>query len=460
MIRRVLSPSISRRVFLALLLSCGLVWAALYGLGWLGVQAAEVGNFDREVRLVAGAAAELVERYPQPAERAAALQGLAAYIDWNGRIHGTPQGFLSFRVVDGDGAVIAAGGAASVPWPSRVAEGFSGDGGFRWFGAPAAQGRPAVEVASSKRARQQLFDGVMLSAGSLSSLLYALPLLVLPAWMAVRKGLMPLQRLSRELAGRSPDDLSPLRVRAVYRELQPLVAELDGAFRRISALLHRERNFLTDAAHELRTPLAVMLTQADTLRSAAGDEARRSALKRMDDGLSRTTRLVNQLLALARLDAEVGDVVACVDLADLARDCLVMQSHAARARGIELSYSGPDSLVDRCCRNCVESILDNLVGNAVRYGRAGGRVEVALSALGVGALRLVVRDDGPGVPAQELPRLFERFRRGAAAVASGSGLGLAIVRSAARQMSARIEICEGLDGTGIGFCIDWPASVR
>lgn len=460
MIRRVLAPSISRRVFLALLLSCGLVWAALYGLGWLGVQAAEVGNFDREVRLVAGAAADLVRRYPHPAERAAALQGLAAYIDWSGRIHGTPQGFLSFRVVDAEGAVLAAGDGASIPWPGRVDEGFSGDASFRWFRASAAQGLPVVEVASSKQARQQLFDAVMLSASSLSPLLYVLPLVLLPAWLAVRKGLMPLQRLSRELAARSPDDLSPVRVKAVYRELTPLIAELDGAFRRVSTLLHRERNFLADAAHELRTPLAVMLAQADTLRSAAGDEARRSALRRLDDGLLRASRLVNQLLALARLDAEVGEVVATVDLADLVRDCLAMQAHAARTRGIELSYSGPDNLVDRCCRNCVESILDNLVGNAVRYGHAGGRVEVALSASGRGALQLAVRDDGPGIPAAELPRLFERFRRGAAAVASGSGLGLAIVRSAARQMAARIEVCDGLDGRGIGFCVEWPATGR
>ena len=171
----------------------------------------------------------------------------------------------------------------------------------------------------------------------------------------------------------------------------------------------------------------------------------------------RASRLVNQLLALARLEAELDEPVAAVDLADLARDCLALHAQVAHAQGVELSYVGPDSLVDRCPRHCLESIMDNLVGNAVRYSGPGARIEVALAALPGGRLQLEVRDDGPGVPADEMPRLFERFRRGSRALASGSGLGLAIVKSAARQMSARVEVLAGLDGKGVAFKIDWPA---
>lgn len=469
MMRRWLQPSIGRRVLLALLCACALVWVAIYGAGRLGVHAPERGNFDRELRLVAGAAQRLAGRHADPAdpmdssELVAALDGLAAYLEGSQRVHGVPADFVSFRVADRAGRRLAGGGLGPVTWPEPdERSGFfmhhDGHDTFRVYRAWSPDGRYVIDAASSAHSRAFVFNEVMLSPSALMPLLYGFPLLLLPVWLAVHTGLAPLRRLSAELSARLPDDLSPVRVRGVYRELTPLIDELNAAFARLGALLERERSFLADAAHELRTPLAVMLAQSDGLRAAATPQERDAALHRLDQGLMRASRLVGQLLALARLDAQVEDLPADKDLADLARDCLAAHAAAARTRGIELAYDGPDSLVQRCPGLCVESILDNLVGNAVRYGREGGQIEVGLERLASGALRLRVRDDGPGIPEAQRAQMFERFRRGAAVTASGSGLGLAIVQSAARRLPARIEVGAGLDGRGIGFSLTWPGA--
>ena len=166
--------------------------------------------------------------------------------------------------------------------------------------------------------------------------------------------------------------------------------------------------------------------------------------------------MVNQLLALARLEADLEDAPVATDVADVARDTLAAHASAARAQGIELSYVGPDSIVRHCPGQSVEAIIDNLVGNAVRYGRPGGHVEVRVGAIDRGPLHILVSDDGPGIPADDRALVFERFRRGADVAATGSGLGLAIVKSAARQCGASIELLPGLAGKGIAFRLTWP----
>lgn len=457
----VLRPSITRRLAVSLMLACGVVWCAIYGLGRLGVYRPEVGNFDREMLLYAGAARELLETLPNTVEPSAALGGLAAAVRWNGKVHGTPDGFVGFRVFDSSGSILFVQGdwPAQVPaWDGRY--GFidvaAGASTLRLHRSLSSGARHRIEVLSTQQSRQLVFDGVMFSAGALQPLLLAFPLLLLPVWLAVYRGLSPLRRLTRELSRRRADDLSSVRVSAVYRELEPVIDELNASFARIGTMRERERRFLADAAHELRTPLAVIGAQIETLGRAQDDRSRAAALARLDSGWRRATRLTHQLLALARLDADVEQAPANVDLADVCRDTLAMHAQAAHLRGIELVYVGPDSLVRRCPLAAVESMLDNLIGNAVRHGRADGRVEVGLrDEPPLDGITLWVSDDGPGIPDCERESLFDRFRRGEGAQASGAGLGLAIVRSAARQLDARIDMGPGLEGAGISFRVCW-----
>jgi two-component system, OmpR family, sensor histidine kinase QseC len=458
--KMLLQPSIARRMILALLFACGLVWVAVYLVGRAELSEHDLGAFDKEVRAVAVAAALAATGHDDPRKVELALTGLDGYLVGQERVHGTPRGFVAFRLFDSNGHVVASGGTGPEQWPQADARsGFyehsAGGQHYRMHRSATADGRYRIEVAQSRASRQATLDTMAFSFEGLQPLLFGFPLLLLPVWLAVHTGLSPLRRLSAELASRQPSDLTPIRASLVHRELAPLARELNGALARLNALLERERDFLADAAHELRTPLALITAQADTLLNTQDPQARAEATRRLHSGIARCARLVNQLLALVRLEANAEDQLIRTDIGDVARDALAAHAAQAQARRIDLAYTGPDSLVAYLPGHALASVLDNLVGNAVRYGNEGGRVVVKLEKEDTGCLRLEVTDDGPGIAVAERDVMFERFRRGRTVSASGSGLGLAIVASAARQLKARIDVGDGLDGQGVSVAVTW-----
>lgn len=386
-------PSIARRVALAVLAACAIAWFAIYLVGRQGVLQAGTGTFDRTLEVIATTTLAVIGESPGRREREIGVKALLRFAIEDQKGNQWPDGFFALRAVDDSGGVIAIHEKEPVPWPAADArlghfDIGPGEGTHRVYRAVSADGRLRVEVAQSKAARQSLFDEVMFGPEGLRPVAVGIPVLLLPALFAVVTGLSPLRRLARELATRAPSDLSPLKESTAYREIAPVVTELNAAFARIDALLARERAFLADAAHELRTPLAVMSAQVDNLRGTTTAGDREAALARLDGGLARANRLVNQLLALARLDAEAEGAVTDVNVADLARECLAAHEGEARRRGIEVSYRGPDALPMRCPLAALESLVDNLVANAVRHGRDGGRVDVALEPAGRDAARL------------------------------------------------------------------------
>jgi two-component system, OmpR family, sensor histidine kinase QseC len=459
--KMLLQPSIVRRMTVALLIACGLVWVAVYLVVRVELSEDTLGSFDKEVRAVAVAAALAAAGQDDPRKIELALTGLDGYIAGQEREHDMHRGFVAFRLFDSDGRVVASGGAGPEQWPladarSGFYEHSVGGQSYRMHRSATADGRYRIEVAQSHASRQATLDRMAFSFEGLLPVLFGFPLLLLPVWLAVHTGLSPLRRLATELASRHPADLTPIRAPLVYRELAPLARELNGALARLATMLQRERDFLADAAHQLRTPLALIGAQCDTLQQAQSEVEREAALRRLQGGLVRAGRLVNQLLALARLEADVEDTPSDTDLADEARDGMAAHAGQARALGIELSYVGPDNLKRRCPGHAFEAIVDNLVGNAVRYGRPGGQVQLRLSESDLGVVQLQVSDDGPGIAPSERDHVFERFRRGADVSATGSGLGLAIVKAAARQLGARIELAPGLGGHGVAFGVTWP----
>lgn len=467
-------PSITRRLMLALLGAYVLAWGAMLVLSHISMSAAGSGEFDKDMRSVSDVIEQVLVDSTRPAD--AALHGVALKIVADGQRFGADGAYLGFQVHDAAGRLLARGGSEAVPLADDGRSGFFvvGDGPDeqhvyrRWTADHAYR----IDVQQSAAARTRMIGAGLSSAVTVAQLLIGFPVLLLPVWLAVRTGLRPLLSLSQDLAARSPADLQSIQVAQPYRELRPVVDELNGTLARLQALLQRERAFLADAAHELRTPLAVIAAQCDTLKRSRDDAERDAAAQRLERGVARSMRLVNQLLALARLEAGVEQRLERVDLADVARDCLALHADEAQARGIELGYDGPDTLPVHSPGHAVETVLHNLVGNAIRYGRADGRVEVSLATPddGSGECVLQVADDGPGIAPAERAQVFERFRRGVAAAsasnASGSGLGLAIVQAAARQLGARIDLGDGLqDGThgaqatqGLSVTLRWRAA--
>jgi two-component system sensor histidine kinase QseC len=270
----------------------------------------------------------------------------------------------------------------------------------------------------------------------------ALPALVVAIWLGVGGGLRPLGELRGQLARRDAGDLSPLDDARVPAEIAPLVAELNRLFGRIEETLQRERRLTADAAHELRTPLAVLSTQAQVARRAASDAARDEALDALVAGAARAGRLIEQMLTLARLESgQPQGAMRRTRLRAAAREALAELAPRALAKDLDLALEdGPEAEI-AAYPGLLGVLLRNLVDNAVRYTPAGGRVRVAVSA----PAQLEVRDSGPGVPAEELPRLGERFHRLAQAEA-GSGLGLSIVLRIAELHRARVHFGKAAEG--------------
>ncbi|QEL56911.1 ATP-binding protein [Chromobacterium paludis] len=283
----------------------------------------------------------------------------------------------------------------------------------------------------------------------------AFPLILLPLWFAVARGLRPLQRLADYLNRRSADDFTPLTMRLPYRELKPIVLALDQLLKRSRDGIARERAIVQDAAHEMRTPLAVISTQAHVLAGEDDAAARRQSLAALEQAVARHSHLVQQLLRLAALEGGEDERRQRVDLVEVARNALIGLSARAEAKGMELELDSPDRLPACLAVVGFLSILENLLANAVAYGRIGGRVRVRLAAFAEW-IELEVADDGPGIADEDKPHLFERFYRGKTASAPGSGLGLAIVRQAALAQGGRVRMGEGLEGRGVAFHVSLP----
>jgi len=301
-------------------------------------------------------------------------------------------------------------------------------------------------------------EALRLIAGNLmQSMLIAFPLVLLPLWLAVRRGLQPLRALVQRVAARAPADFSPLEHDMRYAELQPLETAFNELLRQARTGIQSERGFVQDAAHELRTPLAVMAAQAHALTAAAEPHQQQQARVELERAIERASHLVHQLLTLARLEAGPPPSRHTVDLVDLIQGVLVRLQPAAWARRIELELESPELLVAMVDAQVLLSALENLVHNALAYVPEGARVVVSVERVG-SHIHLGVADNGPGIPPAERARLMERFQRGQDARSPGSGLGLAIVKQAAAQLGGVLELVDGLDGRGIGFLVRWPAA--
>lgn len=267
----------------------------------------------------------------------------------------------------------------------------------------------------------------------------ALPLLVLAVWWAVHRGLRPMRRLGRSLLERRPDVLDRVRFDDAPSEMVPMIDALNALFRRIEFLLESERRFTSDAAHELRTPIAAIRAHAQVAMQEADEKRRSRALQGTLDGCDRATRLVEQLLTLSRLEADAMPEDKDVDLAALARRVLADIAPRALAKRQSLELSDGPSCIIRGDETLLAVLVRNLVDNAVRYSPRSARIEVRV-ARGASGVRLSVEDGGPGLRDSDMRRLGERFFRALGNPESGSGLGLSIARRIAAVHRMAIDI--------------------
>lgn len=332
-----------------------------------------------------------------------------------------------------------------------------GDGvEWRVFATQGSERDVQVYVGEQIASRSAILRAVLRSV--VWPLVFALPLLALAGWWAVRQGLMPLRQLSEVLTRRRPEALEPVVLQNLPSEMQPLVRALNGLFERIDGMVASERRFTADAAHELRTPIAAIRAQAQVALGAGADDAQRQhALQATLAGCDRATRLVEQLLTLARLEAApVGDT-APVELGDLARQVAADLAPLALARQQTLALDA--AVPCRVTGNALllGVLLRNLVDNALRYSPDGAQIRVAVSQA-PDAVVLQVEDSGAGMSAQDMARLGERFFRVPGHERPGSGLGWSIVQRIAKVCGAQIQVGRSDTLGGLAVTVRWPGA--
>jgi two-component system OmpR family sensor kinase len=298
-----------------------------------------------------------------------------------------------------------------------------------------------VQVAQDMAVRRNMAGNLALRTAG--PILVAVPVLMLVIWWVVSGSLQPVARVRTQLSTRQADDLSPVSESGLPEEVRPLVQELNLLFGRVKTAFDAQQNFVADAAHELRTPLAALKLQALSLERAESDEARALAVERLTAGIERATRLVEQLLVLARQEASVaaGTPDAKVELSDLARRVVADLAGLAQARNIDLGLHDAEVAYVDGQSEALLVLVRNLVDNAIKYTPEGGRVDVEVRSSANGP-SLLVEDSGPGIPAEERERVFDRFYRITGSGANGSGLGMAIVKAIADRHHATITLGE------------------
>ena len=283
--------------------------------------------------------------------------------------------------------------------------------------------------------------------------------LLLALWLAISRGLQPLRTLARRVANRPATDLSPLHFNARYGELKPMATALDAMLLQLKASVEREQTFIEHAGQQLHAPLARITALVQVLANEPDATDKQHAAQQIDEVIARTSHLIQQLLEMARVEGLLVQERQTQDVAQLVRLHLAQMVPAARARHIALALEAPQVLLHCLERNSFQLIFHNVLDNAIRYGRAGGMVEIELKKDG-DSLLLSVADDGPGISLDERERVFERFYQRAGHDAFGAGLGLAIVRQAATRMGATVAISDGLQGQGCRFLLRVPGEAQ
>lgn len=283
----------------------------------------------------------------------------------------------------------------------------------------------------------------------------ALPVLALAAWWAVRQGMAPLRRLGRTLAEREPQALQPVALQGAPSEMAPMLDALNGLFARIAELMESERRFTADAAHELRTPIAGIRAQAQVALGSTDSAQRRHALNATIVGCDRATRLVEQLLTLARLEGGAAPPAVPVELGALVRRVVAELAPLALQKGQNIDVDVPETCSVQGDATLLAALVRNLVDNALRYSPPEANVRVTLART-PHRTRLSIEDSGGGLCEADIHRLGERFFRVVGSGQSGSGLGWSIVNRIAAAHHADVRTGRSESLGGLSVVVEFP----
>jgi two-component system, OmpR family, sensor histidine kinase TctE len=368
---------------------------------------------------------------------------------------------VHFQVVDPKNNIVAGDAAMPRPDPEQVSsteqvhfrnEVIQGRenriAAYRFAIAERSTGSYLIQVSETLNKRSALASSIL--KGVILPQIIILPLSVFLVWIGLKRGLKPLTRLQDKVRARDHADLSPFDTKNVPAEIEPLVETFNELLERFEYLLRTQRHFIADAAHQLKTPLAGLQTQAELALRQQGDPHQQQTLRQLARSTKRTARLVSQLLALARAEHQRTALsLARLNLTELARETTAEWVSDALDKNIDLGFETIDAHLFVAGHSLLlREMLNNLIDNALRYTPGGGQITVRVSNSGMGRVKLEVEDDGPGISTADQARVFDRFYRVLGddppttqdPLVDGSGLGLAIVKEIAEQHGATIRL--------------------
>jgi two-component system OmpR family sensor kinase len=287
-------------------------------------------------------------------------------------------------------------------------------------------------------------------------LLVLMPVLAIVLALVIRAQLKPVHNLALQVAQRGPFERDGLEATGLPAEVLPLVDEINRLLSRQNAAAQRERQFVTDAAHALRTPLAALQLQADVLEGATSPEEYAARFTDLRAGVRRAAHLSDQLLSVARSKPAVDSAQVSLEVAAALREVVDLYQPAASAAGVTLRLRTDTHATVRADSRRLLLIFGNLLDNALRYTPTGGEIELRAQSA-AGSIQIEVQDQGPGLPQAELARVFEPFYRVAGDPGGASGLGLATVANLVKELGGHVKLRNRDDRSGLLACITLPS---
>ncbi len=449
--------SIRKRLLLLLLSMICSVWGIVTWRVYVDTQHEVEELFDanlaQSARVLLGLIKHEMEEYTQGGQEWVGLENMLGH---------KYEHKLAFLVGASNGYILVRSATApKFPKPSNDSPSYNDYwlDGYLWRVFTLKSGQFFVQTGERYDIRDELISEIMSS--TLSILLMALPLLALLIWLSVGNSFRPLQQVATDIASRTPEQLLPLDIDKIPLEIKALVNALNSLFTRLAHAFENERRFTADAAHELRTPLAGLKTQAQVAQRATTPQQRQQALQQILIGVDRATHLVAQLLTLARMDATQSLPTSPVDLHELLSQLIIDLTPQALEEGIDL---GLEKTATACItlgnQEALYLMLRNLVDNAIRYTPAGGQVTVSLDNPQPSRLTLTINDTGSGIPPEQREQIFERFYRGENPNILGSGLGLSIAQKVSQLHQVKIQLNDVPNGRGLCVRVDFLLGLK
>ncbi|MEY0661337.1 sensor histidine kinase [Providencia rettgeri] len=312
-----------------------------------------------------------------------------------------------------------------------------------------------VVIAESYSDRKSLLGSP--AEGTAIPLAFILAIMLLAILITAYFSLRPLRQSAKLISSRQPDNLTPIETKEQYKEIRPIIAAINNLMSRVDAANQREKRFMADAAHELRTPIAAVIAQLHLLMQIDNPKEKEEIINDMQETLNRAASLSHQLIDLARLETE--DFLLNKEQIDLpVLISHLISSHIPYAinKDIDVELQSPKSFYILTDKLALSNIFTNLIENAIKYCPEKGKIKVILKDLTPFGGTISVQDNGRGIPEESRQLIFSRFYRVPGTMETGSGLGLSIAQNLAHKIGAVIRVTDGLDNRGIGFIIDLP----